>query len=341
MRGLVTVERSAPSARVLVLTNMWPYAENPRYGSFVKREVEALAAIGVECDVWFARGVSSRFAYLAAAARVALLNLRSPDAYDVIHAQGGETGFSALASLRIPVLVTYHGDDLLGTPDRLGDVPLRHRMRRWLIRRQARFHDACIAVSEEMRDVLPASARRRCTVVPCGVDPRVFESIPRATARRELGWDDEERVALFAADPAVERKRHWLAEAACEHAERALGLPITLRTVSRALPDEIPTYMSAADCLLLTSSIEGSPMVVKEALLCGLPVVATPVGDVPERLREVEPSWVCEATPESLGAAISECLSEPMRSNGRDRAGEFDIRTTARSIAAAYRRANT
>jgi glycosyltransferase involved in cell wall biosynthesis len=42
--------------------------------------------------------------------------------------------------------------------------------------------------------------------------------------------------------------------------------------------------MSAADVLCLASSSEGWPNVVHEALSCGLPVVATNVGAVPEMI---------------------------------------------------------
>src|SRR5207248_489562 len=74
--------------------------------------------------------------------------------------------------------------------------------------------------------------------------------------------------------------------------EQAVG-PIRLIMLDGSvLPELIPSYLNAADCLALASLREGSPNVVKESLACNLPVVATDVGDVAERLEQVRPSRV-------------------------------------------------
>ena len=94
--------------------------------------------------------------------------------------------------------------------------------------------------------------------------------------------------------------------------------------------------MSAADCLIMTSVHEGSPNVVKEALMCDLPVVATPVGDVPERLADVDPSWQGEDEI-ALGEALVECLREPRRSNGREAARGLTVKRIANRVLDLYR----
>ena len=182
---------------------------------------------------------------------------------------------------------------------------------------------ATITKSREMEATLSPSARARNTVVPNGVDRSLFRVVPRDDARRELGWPISHRIVLFAPHPAVPRKRYWLAEAACRQAEQSVGA-INLIFGGDISPEAMPLYMAAADCLLLTSSSEGSPNVVKEAMACDLPVVSTAVGDVRQLLREVHPSWICAPDPSELAAGIVECLTWGRRSNGREQSEWLD-----------------
>jgi hypothetical protein len=150
----------------------------------------------------------------------------------------------------------------------------------------------------------------------------------RREARRQLGWDDSERIVLFAATKPYEpRKRLDLAQAAVRCAEEDLG-PIRL-VIAENLPlESIPIMMNAADCLLLTSMAEGGPLVVKEAVLCTLPVVATDVGDVRQVLAGISPSAVCKHDAREIGTALVNVLKVARRSDGRDQRTALDQSTT-------------
>src|SRR5204862_286587 len=77
-----------------------------------------------------------------------------------------------------------------------------------------------------------------------------------------------------------------------------------LRVAGKVPISDMPVWMAAADALILTSHSEGSPNVIKEAMAAELPAVATPVGDVPERLRGVPGCYVRRPDPKALGAAL-------------------------------------
>jgi teichuronic acid biosynthesis glycosyltransferase TuaC len=335
-KPLVTLERDDPGARVLVVTSGWPNEDIETYCVFIKRQVESLIDCGLSCDVLFVRGYRSPAAYPLAALRLAAWSLLGKRRYRLVHAHGGEAALAATFYRRAPLLTSYLGDDLLGTPRADATIPLHSRIRRACFRQHARLATWTITKSREMHAVLPASVRIRNTVLPNGVDTDLFRPIDRLAARQELDWDRDVPVALFVADPRIPRKRYWLAEAAVEHARSRLP-ELELRVAHDVPAERVPLLMNAADCLLLTSSIEGSPNVVKEALMCNLPVVATPAGDVAELLDGVVPSYVSDASEASLSAALVECLREPRRSNGRERSSRLDGRVVARALLELYR----
>jgi teichuronic acid biosynthesis glycosyltransferase TuaC len=338
----LTLYRLDPEPEVLLVTSNWPHADEPahpdgaRYGIFVRRQVESLRRQGIGFDVLFVRGFAGSRAYVRAAALLAKWSASKQPRYRLVHAHGGESAFPAVFYRRAPLLLSYCGDDLLGTPDETGTVPFRGRLRRALVRQPARVATWTITKSSEMECYLPPRARKRNSVVPNGVDRRVFRELDREEARARLGWSASERVVLFAADPAVVRKRHALAVSASQRAARQIP-GLRLHVADRVPPDDMPVLMSAADCLLLTSAVEGSPNVVKEAVMCNLPVVTTAVGDVREVLEQVEPSFVCDADPDDLARAIVTCVRTPRRSNGRAVSARLDASAVAESLATIYR----
>jgi teichuronic acid biosynthesis glycosyltransferase TuaC len=335
-RPLLTLEHNHHRAEVLVITSGWPNEQRKAYCVFIKRQVESLIELGVRCDVLFIRGYRSPLAYPLAALRLLRWSLSKNHHFRLVHAHGGEAALVAACYRRAPLLVSYLGSDLLGSPRADGVVNLIGRIRRMVFRQHARLAARTITKSYEMETVLPASVRARNTVLPNGVDTRLFRPIDRAAARQALGWEMNRRTVLFAANPSVARKRYWLAEAAVERA-RSMLPDLHLHVAHDVTPDRMPLLMNAADCLLLTSSIEGSPNVVKEALMCNLPVVATRAGDVAELLAGVAPSSVCDASKTSLSEAMVECLRQPRRSNGREVSGRLDARVVADSLLHVYK----
>jgi teichuronic acid biosynthesis glycosyltransferase TuaC len=337
MQDLVSLERRAANANVLVVTNMWPRPGHDAFGIFVRRQVESLIAAGVRCDVMVIHGYRSPLAYGVAAARLGRLAVSGSNHYRLVHAHGGETAIPARFYRRSPLLVSYCGSDLLGVVGADQTVPLSWRLRRAFVRESARLTQATITKTEELERCLPKAARVRNAVIPNGVDRNLFRPIPKTEALAQLGWDAEVRVALFAADPNLRGKRVELAEAACEAARRR-GYSVRLHVAAGTPPDRMPLLMNAADCLLLTSIAEGSPNVVKEALACDLPVVSTPVGDVRTLLGGVAPSLVTDADPEALATALIDCTRDSGRSNGRERSRWLGDREIAERILEIYRR---
>ena len=289
--------------KVLVVTNMYPTAEWPAFGTFVHDQVEALRRAGAAVDVFFVNGRASALNYLWGQIRL-WLHLRR-EQYDLIHAHYVLSGVLARAQWGCPVVLTHHGPELLGHP----------RWQTWLARLVTPLFDQTIYVSEEGRQALGDDDG---WVVPCGVDLDAFGPIPREEARARVGLPADRPLVLWAGEYWRPEKRFDLVEAAMEQVKAAMP-DAELVLLTKKPHDVVPTYMSACDALLLTSDAEGSPMVVKEAMACNLPVVSVRVGDVPEVIGTTPGCALAERDPADIAAKVVAVLQRRQRTDGRDR----------------------
>lgn len=191
-------------------------------------------------------------------------------------------------------------------------------------------------MSVEMERLLTPRARLHNTILPQGVDRDRFHPRDRDQARDELGWPKDRTIVLFAGRAESPEKRLWLAEEAMELATAQIP-NLELRVAAGVPPSQMPLHYAAADCLLHTSVSEGSPNVVKEALACNLPVVATPSGDVLELLHGVDACAVCEPAPTSIANSLIEVLGLRRGSNGRERTMHLGIDVIAQRTIESYR----
>lgn len=256
---------------------------------------------------------------------------------DVVHTHyGAMTGFfGVFGALGLaPVALTFRGSDLNPIPS----------MAFWktapshgLSRLAALGADHVICVSAELRNRL-WFARRKAALIPTGVDTTAFRPRSRDEARTALGWDHDVPVVFFNVGPSPKVKRFDIAQKVIELARKEIP-DIKFVTMDGNLPpDQVPTLLQASDCLLFTSDFEGSPTVIQEAMACNLPVVSVSVGDVPERLQNVEPSYICPRDPAQLARAVLRVLRERPRSNGHAIAvREVGSEATSRLLDAVYR----
>ena len=79
--------------------------------------------------------------------------------------------------------------------------------------------------------------------------------------------------------------------------------------------DEMPTYLNKLKLLILPSSSEGIPTILLEAMLCGTPILATPVGGIPDILKDGENGFVLpNNSPENIASGIIRALDHPFLS---------------------------
>ncbi len=300
---------------------------------FARRQAESVQRQGVQVRTFFLRSRTSP-AELAREFRRFRAELRR-DRPDIIHAHFGTMTalFAAMAAGDVPLVITYRGGDLNSSPE---PYSLRPAAGRVLSQLAALGASHIVCVSSQLRNRL-WWRRGIATVLATGADLEIFHPEARDGARQRLGWSAAERVILFNAgrDPGV--KRVDLAQAAIAVARRAIP-DLRCEILDGDVPPKlIPTYMNAADCLLLTSDSEGSPAVIQEALACDLPVVSVDAGDAVERLRGVRHTRIVSRDAEALGAALAEIAGTPRRTDGHLKAAEFSATEIAARLIEIYR----
>lgn len=323
--------------RVLAVTNAYPRSDGENVGIFVKEQVESVRDAGVEVRLLHVdrtREGAGVYRRLGERLRRALAE-ESPDVVHVMY--GGVMAATAARHVgRVPLVISFCGNDLLGE----GEVGARRRLvERYAIacsHRAARRADHVIVKSEPLRAALPAGLEeRRITLLPNGVDLERFSPRDRAAARAELGWADERRHVLFPSGPSRTEKRYWLARAAVDALRRGLEEEVELHALDGVPPGQVPTWLNASDVVLLTSTHEGSPNAVKEALACDVAVVSTDVGDVRERIGGVTGCVVADATPEALGDGLRTALAAG-RVQGRAAVRPLALERVAERLARIY-----
>lgn len=261
---------------VLVVTNMWPDAADPAFGSFVSQQVAALRDQGLPLAVCFIDGRAGRRNYLHGIRRIRSHLRRGFTAehgqsaarpFRLVHAHYVLSGLAALlAGARRPgrpLLVTHHG------------IEIFEGWQAPVARLVTHLADRSLVISSAMAEHLGLG---EASVLPCGIDLRRFRPQDRAAACRELGLDaTRRRVAWVGADRP--EKRLDLARRTVELVAAGRS-DVDLHVVSGLPPEAVPAHLAACDALLVTSTREGGPLVVKEALAMQLPVVSTAVGDV-------------------------------------------------------------
>lgn len=285
---------------------------------FAHKQIAYINKLGVDTKTFmFDAGTNLYRAWVRAWELRRLIQEYRPD---IIHAQYGSlTAFVCAVTSRVPLVINYGGSDLNSTYKT--DGLWRSTSQVILSHLAALRASTIICVSRDLKNKL-RWRNNIAVVIPRPVDLNLFKPMSRTEARKHLGWIDNERIVLFNANNNPKAKGLELAEASIEVIKKNMDhvrFEILRKPGGKDTPSEdIPYYLNAADCLLVTSPTEGSPNIVKEALACNLPIVSVNVGDVSERLHGVQPSRIVPRDITAIGLAITEIILSGQRSNGRE-----------------------
>ena len=238
-------------------------------------------------------------------------------------------GFAAVEigrALGKPVVVSARGSDI----NVFRDIPSV----RGHLERTFQGASALIAVSEALATAMRelGAPQGKIHVIPNGVDARKFRLVPREAARarigaspgrlllsvghltenkgfdrllrafrslRNLGGYEDVHVAIVG--EGVYRRE-------LERLIGFLGIGDRVRLAGEVPHHELHHWYASADLSCLFSRREGWPNVVLESMACGTPVLATPVGGLPEIIGTRSVGALAEGDDETLARAIASAL---------------------------------
>lgn len=281
--------------KILIIANY----NSGHFAPFVMEQASCLSKEGVEVEMFGIVG-KSFIGYLKNVPKIRqIIREFHPD---LIHAHYGLSGLCANLQREMPVVTTYHGSDI-----HCGGWILK------LSQLAMKFSAFNIFVSRKMLELSGFNKDNSC-VQPCGLDLDLFKEIPRSQARKKLGIDINEKIGLFSSSFDNSIKNYPLAIAAID---KVKGVRLMeLKGYSR---QEVNLLMNACDFQLTTSIRESGPLVVKEAMACGTPIVSVDVGDVREVIGDTEGCYIAERTPEDIAEKIRMALTFTGKTKGRQR----------------------
>lgn len=274
--------------KIIIISNMYPN-ERSYIGIFVKRQIESLESEGIRI-IKIVKKNKSLIAYIHFMLEILYRLLFN--SYDLVHCHYGfHSGLIPAIIKRKPLIVTFHGSDALIEPFR---NKIYYFLQKYIILRS----DYLIGVSSDVKNKIVESLDadpNKISVINCGIDTSVFRPLKKNEMRKKIGISQNQKIVLFAGTISYMKGVDIIYQCASEmknvlfilvgHARLVKNLP-NCKIIGPRQHNEMPVWMNAADIFILPSRSEGTPVVLLEALSCGIPTIASDIGGCPDIIMD-------------------------------------------------------
>jgi len=255
---------------------------------------------------------------------------------ELIHAQGFLSGILCywLSKLtKIPYIITIQSADFSVYHHKLNIKPITVLYEKM---EKAIFVNAkyCHAISKHLENHLLKYGTKKTIVIPNGVDTKKFVPDPdKLSTRKKLGFDTQNLIScvsrlehkngthdLIAAAYILSRANIDFKLIICgsgsqkEELEKMIenfGLKDKIFLLGSVLYDKIPGYVAASDIFIRPSLAEGFGNVFVEAMSAGAAVIGTPVGGIPDFLKDGINGLFCEpGNPKDIAEKIKKLITD-------------------------------
>lgn len=284
----------------------------------VKNQADSLIAQGIEIHFFLIKG-RGVLGYLKNI--FYLKKILNKTHFDIIHAHYSLSAFVASLAGAKPLVVSLMGSDVKSGFLYKKLIQLFYIIFSWRI---------LIVKSQDMKKSLGIKSAH---IIPNGVDINHFKPLNKIECQEKLNWDERFQHILFAADPKRSEKNYILAE---ESIKLTQNNSIQIHILENVSFSEMPLWFNASDLVLLTSLWEGSPNVIKEAMACNRPIVATDVGDVRKVIGNTEGCYVTSFNANEVKENLLKALAFGEITNGRENIKYLDSILVAQKIIDLY-----
>ncbi|NQW48311.1 MAG: glycosyltransferase family 4 protein, partial [Planctomycetes bacterium] len=257
----------------------------------------------------------------------AIRDLLGSSDYDILHCHSIFTAHAAMrAAPAVPIVQTVHSPAIqelsynwlrkgvIGRLTAIAGTPRVRHLEGRTITAATRRHALSRFTVSQMLTEYPASPAGY-EVIPHWADPAWFRSMSKAEARQRLGWPSDEPIMFtvrqlrwrYGIDTAVEAIAPAAKAGRCcffiagegeergrlEEGVRRHDAEDRVKLLGRISDEELRLAYQAADVFILpTRALECFGLIIVEALACGLPVIGTAMGAIPENLEPILPDWL-------------------------------------------------
>jgi len=299
---------------------------------FVFSQGNSLENAGVELDYFIIKG-KGILGYLK---NIPELRKRVKSGnYDIIHSHYSYSAWVSLLSFSgLPQVVSFMGTDVYGDVNHKGKPKLRGKLNYLISKLIQPFMDEIIVKSERLGRYV--YLKHKMHVVPNGVNFSIFRPQSKSEARKKIKLSSNKKQILFLGNKNNPRKNFSLLNDSLKQLDQNQFelLPFKYPIAK----EKVPLYLNSADVVIMTSFLEGSPNVVKEAMACNKPIVSVDVGDVPEVIGNTEGCYVVDYNARQLANKIIEASNFEI-TTGRKDIEHLEINNIANRIISIYQKA--
>tara|TARA_B100001939_G_scaffold347979_1_gene371779 strand:+ start:17990 stop:19042 length:1053 start_codon:yes stop_codon:yes gene_type:complete len=283
--------------KILLLSNMYPSAQKPYAGIYVKNLYEALRKDGsIDLSLLTMRRsytgpIGSILKYLGFFIR--FLGYL-PRRYDIVHLQFFFPLIYLLSIYKLfhpstKLVVTYHGTDI--------EAHANNKFARAILRFIAKVVSHHVVVGKDLAEVVKSKLKvESVDIVPAGVNEEVFYNIPNCKKEYDFLFVGSffppkgvpELIAAIRQIDDLKPKFCFVGSGPLLADLEDLARTFDITIFQNLSQEELRKVYNQSRFLILPSKREAFGLVVTEAMFCGTPVLVTPVGGLKDQVKECD-----------------------------------------------------